>query len=323
MLGAVRQWGQKRAPGIVHLRRPQQARDSAEEQSRRPAGPGWRAPRAADTVRRPPARRSPRSRPAAPAPARRRSEALWGTGQSVAAARPRLTPGARARSAHTGAPARGCGRGKGRTERRRAHVTAPSQAPAPHPRPAPTARRWPAAAGRFSTAARPRSPEAVANDILSRHPASPLWLAVTRGGSYTPAVGPGIVGSRPMWMASLSGFEQGGSLKTCPDFAHKSRSEGRRLLRRSWLLRPLLVRRNAWRGGCCSPTLADGRSRSPGQPPRRGGSGLQKEPAVARSGGSLSSAPSVSWGGSAAAGGPRCARFPPRLASVRPARTSS
>ena len=86
---------------------------------------------------------------------------------------------------------------------------------------------------------------------------------------------------------------------------------------------PLLVHRNAWRGGCCSPTLADGRSRSPGQPPRRGGSGLQKEPAVARSGGSLSSAPSVSRGGSAAAGGPRCARFPPRLASARPARTSS
>ena len=55
------------------------------------------------------------------------------------------------------------------------------------------------------------------------------------------------------------------------------------------------MRRNAWRGGCCSPTLADGRGRSPGQPPRRGGSGLQKEPAVARSGGSLSSAPSVSW----------------------------
>ena len=94
-------------------------------------------------------------------------------------------------------------------------------------------------------------------------------------------------------------------------------------MRRSWLLRPLLVRRNAWRGGCCSPTLADGRSRSPGQPPRRGGSGLQKEPAVARSGGSLSSAPSVSRRTSAAAGGPRCARFPPRLASVRPARTSS
>ena len=94
-------------------------------------------------------------------------------------------------------------------------------------------------------------------------------------------------------------------------------------MRRSWLLRPLLVRRNAWRGGCCSPTLADGRSRSPGQPPRRGGSGLQKEPAVARSGGSLSSAPSVSRRTSVAAGGPRCARFPPRLASVRPARTSS
>ena len=52
----------------------------------------------------------------------------------------------------------------------------------------------------------------MANDILSRHPASPLWLAVTRGGSYTPAVRPGIAASRPMWMASLSGFEQGGSL---------------------------------------------------------------------------------------------------------------
>ena len=64
--GAGRQWGQKSAPGIVHLRRAEQARDSAEEQSRRPAGPGWRAPRAADTVHRPPARLSPRSRPAAP-----------------------------------------------------------------------------------------------------------------------------------------------------------------------------------------------------------------------------------------------------------------
>ena len=64
--GAGRQWGQKRAPGIVHLRRAEQARDSVEEQSRRPAGPGWRAPRAADTVHRPPARLSPRSRPAAP-----------------------------------------------------------------------------------------------------------------------------------------------------------------------------------------------------------------------------------------------------------------
>ena len=56
----------------------------------------------------------------------------------------------------------------------------------------------------------------MANDILSRHPASPLWLAVTRGGSYTPAVGPGIAGQGcldGMWMASLSGFEQGGSLR--------------------------------------------------------------------------------------------------------------
>ena len=63
---------------------------------------------------------------------------------------------------------------------------------------------------------------------------------------------------------SGDGFRVFKDLKTCPDFAHKSRSGGRRLLRRSWLLRPLLVRRNAWRGGCCSPTLADGRSRSPG-----------------------------------------------------------
>ena len=52
----------------------------------------------------------------------------------------------------------------------------------------------------------------MANDILSRHPASPLWLAVARNGSYTPAVRRGIAGPRPMWMASLSGFEQGGSL---------------------------------------------------------------------------------------------------------------
>ena len=214
MSGAGRQHGQKSAPGIVHVRRPQQARDSAEEPSRRPAGPGGRASGAADTGRRPPARLSPRSRPAAPAPSRRRSVPLWGRGQSAVAARPRLTPGARARSARTGAPARGGERGKGRTERRRAHGSAPLPSPAPHHRPAPTARRWPAAAGRFSTAARPRSPEAMANDILSRHPASPLWLAVTRGGSYTPAVQPGIGGSRPMWMASLSGFEQGGSLKS-------------------------------------------------------------------------------------------------------------
>ena len=47
-----------------------------EEQSRRPAGPGWRAPGAADTVRHPPARLSPQSRPAAPSPSRRRSAAL-------------------------------------------------------------------------------------------------------------------------------------------------------------------------------------------------------------------------------------------------------
>ena len=60
---------------IVHLRRPQQARDSAEEQSHRPTGPGWRAPGAADTVRHPPTRRSPRSRPAALALSRRRSAA--------------------------------------------------------------------------------------------------------------------------------------------------------------------------------------------------------------------------------------------------------
>ena len=52
----------------------------------------------------------------------------------------------------------------------------------------------------------------MANDILSRHPASPLWLAVARNGSYTPAVRRGIAGPRPMWMASLSGFDQGGSL---------------------------------------------------------------------------------------------------------------
>ena len=52
----------------------------------------------------------------------------------------------------------------------------------------------------------------MANDILSRHPASPLWLAVARNGSYTPAVRPGIGSSRPALMASLSGFEQGGSL---------------------------------------------------------------------------------------------------------------
>ena len=107
-------------------------------------------------------------------------------------------------------------------------------------------------------------------------------------------------------------------LKTCFDFAHKSRSGGRRLLRRSWLLRPLLVRRNAWRGGCCSPTLADGRSRSPGQPPRRGGSGLQKEPAVARSGGTLSSAPSVSRRTSVAAGGPAVRMVPAAAGECAP-----
>ncbi len=65
-------------------------------------------------------------------------------GQSAVVARPRLTPGVRARSAGPGAPARGCGRSKGRTERRRA-VTGcqsrdrhpPKQALAPH-RHAPT-----------------------------------------------------------------------------------------------------------------------------------------------------------------------------------------
>ena len=56
MPGAGRQQGQKSAPGIVHLRRPQQARDSVEEQSHHPAGPRWRASGVVDTVRRPPAR---------------------------------------------------------------------------------------------------------------------------------------------------------------------------------------------------------------------------------------------------------------------------
>ena len=78
MLGAGRQWGEKRAPGIVHLRRPQQARDSAKERSRRPTGAGWQASGAADTVRCPPAHLSPRSRPVAWTPSRRRSAAFWG-----------------------------------------------------------------------------------------------------------------------------------------------------------------------------------------------------------------------------------------------------
>ena len=59
MLGAGRQWGQKRALDIVHLRRPQQARDSVEERSRHPVSPGRRASGAADTVRCPPARLFP------------------------------------------------------------------------------------------------------------------------------------------------------------------------------------------------------------------------------------------------------------------------
>ena len=59
MPGAGRQWGQKRAPDIVHLRRPQQARDSVEERSRHPVSPGRRASGAADTVRCPPARLFP------------------------------------------------------------------------------------------------------------------------------------------------------------------------------------------------------------------------------------------------------------------------
>ena len=57
--------GQKRAPDIVHLHKPQRADLSVEEQPRHPAGPGRRASGAADTVRCPPARLAPRSRPAA------------------------------------------------------------------------------------------------------------------------------------------------------------------------------------------------------------------------------------------------------------------
>ena len=76
--------GSKRAPDIVHLRRPQRADLSAEERSRHPAGPGRRASGAADTVRCPPAHLSPRSRPAAPPtselPAPHQPPARWREG---------------------------------------------------------------------------------------------------------------------------------------------------------------------------------------------------------------------------------------------------
>ena len=76
--------GSKRAPDIVHLRRPQRADLSAEERSRHPAGPGRRASGAADTVRCPPAHLSPRSRPVAPPtselPAPHQPPARWREG---------------------------------------------------------------------------------------------------------------------------------------------------------------------------------------------------------------------------------------------------
>ena len=58
--------GRRGRQAVVHLRRLQQARDSAEGRPCRPTGAGRRASGMADTVRRPPAHLSPRSRPAAP-----------------------------------------------------------------------------------------------------------------------------------------------------------------------------------------------------------------------------------------------------------------
>ena len=90
--------GSKRAPDIVHLRRPQRADLSAEERSRHPAGPGRRASGAADTVRCPPTCPSPpistcgapelilSSRSATPAPhtARRRRHVFGNTPEPAA-----------------------------------------------------------------------------------------------------------------------------------------------------------------------------------------------------------------------------------------------